>query len=366
MLKSPNHGQLFPLSRMGALRAGRWLAGITTLAAILGLASLALGESALAGAPAPGPSGLHVVAKLPGPDGGWDYASFDPARRRVYVAHGTEVTAIEADTGEVTANFAPGDHLHAVLAIPGTDLIATTNSGDATVKFVDAKTGHIQASAPTTPDPDSAVFDPGSGLLLVMGGDSATVNLVDVRQAKVVGAIVVGGALESPAVDGKGRLFVNNEARAEIDVIDLATRKVVGAYPMAGCEKPSGLAYVEGERLVSACRNGLAKILDAASGKEIASLPIGRRPDAVLYDPARSLAMVPSAESGTLSVIALAGPHDNQVTDVVPTEAGARTGAVDVKTGRVYLPVAKLAPPASPGRRPTPVPGTFGVLVLDR
>ena len=38
----------------------------------------------------PGASGL-AVARIAGPDGGWDYASFDAARRRVYVAHGLKV-----------------------------------------------------------------------------------------------------------------------------------------------------------------------------------------------------------------------------------------------------------------------------------
>ena len=59
----------------------------------------------------PGASGLKVVAQIAGPDGGWDYTSFDTARRRVYVAHGMQVVAINADTGAVTAAFAQGNHL---------------------------------------------------------------------------------------------------------------------------------------------------------------------------------------------------------------------------------------------------------------
>ena len=79
---------------------------------------------------APGPSGLAVTTSIPGPDGGWDYASFDPARRRVYVAHGDKVMMIDADTGKVNADFAQGSRLHAVVPIPGTDLLVTTNSGN--------------------------------------------------------------------------------------------------------------------------------------------------------------------------------------------------------------------------------------------
>ena len=110
----------------------------------------------------------------------------------------------------------------------------------------------------------------------------------------------------------------------------------------------------------------MAKILDATSGREIASLKIGARPDAVLYDPARRLAYVPTGGDGALSVIALSGPGDNSIVATVATQTGARTGAVDPKTGRIYLPTAEFMPPASPGQRPGIKPTTFQILVLDR
>src|ERR1022692_3715811 len=67
------------------------------------------------------PTGLHVVGRIPGPDGGWDYASFDPVRRRVYVTHSDVVIAIDADTGKANLAFAKGYHLHAAVPVPGTD-----------------------------------------------------------------------------------------------------------------------------------------------------------------------------------------------------------------------------------------------------
>jgi hypothetical protein len=58
------------------------------------------------------PSGMHVVSRIAGPDGGWDLVSFDAARRRVYVAHSSQVILIDADTGVANLAFAAGDHLH--------------------------------------------------------------------------------------------------------------------------------------------------------------------------------------------------------------------------------------------------------------
>lgn len=335
--------------------------------AIVFAATLSLAEpTAAADLAGTGASGLKVVSRIAGPDGGWDYASFDPARRRVYVAHGMTVTAIDADSGAVTAAFAQGNHLHAVVPVPGADLIVTTNSGDSSARIISASTGELVASVATAADPDAAIYDPSSGLVLVMGGDSATITFVDPKAAKATGTILVGGALEFAALDHKGRLFVNREDKNDIAVVDLAARKVVATYAMPGCVRPTGLALVAGDRLISACGNGVAKILDAASGREIASLAIGAGPDAVISDPDRALAYVPSGRTGTLAVIALSGPQDNTIIDTVRTDIGARTGALDPKTGRIYLPTADYLPPAAAGQRPSVKPGSFHVIVVGR
>jgi DNA-binding beta-propeller fold protein YncE len=309
-------------------------------------------------------TGLHVVDRIAGPDGGWDYASFDPARGRVYVAHGSSVLMINAASGKMTPNFAAGNHLHAVVPVPGSNLIVTTNSGDLTAKIIDATTGALIGSVTTPKDPDSAIYDPHTGDVVVIGGDGGAITLIDPKAAKAVGEIDVGGDLEFAVPDGEGRLFVNAADKNEIVVVDLDARKVVARYPMAGCLRPTGLAFVEGHRLISSCQS-VAKILDADTGHDIATLPIGVGPDAVIYDRARQVAYIPSGRAGTLAVIALSGAGNNTVIDTIPTTVGARTGAVDTKTGKVYLPSAEYGPPVT-GQRPAIKPGSFAVLVLGK
>jgi DNA-binding beta-propeller fold protein YncE len=327
--------------------------------------ALLLAASLPALAASSGPAPLRIVQRISGPDGHWDYASFDAARRRVYVAHGDTVLSLDVDSGKLDAAFAKGSHLHAVVPVPGADRIVTTNSGDNTAKVIDAKTGAVLASIPAAADTDSAAYDPATGLVVVIGGDSGEITLVDPRAMRAVGSIKVGEPLEFGAPDGKGRFFVNGVAKGEIVVIDLKTKSVAARWPMTGCKAPTGLAYVAGERLVSAC-NGLAKIVSTRDGAEIASLPIGPRPDAVIYDPKRAVAYIPSGGDGALAEIALEGPNANTIVATAKTQVGTRTGAVDPKTGRVFLPTAQFAPPAQPGQRPQAVPGTFQMLVLDR
>jgi DNA-binding beta-propeller fold protein YncE len=338
---------------------------LTSILAAALLASAAAAPAALAADPAH-PTGLHVVSKIAGPDGGWDYTSFDPVRHRVYVAHGMTVLTIDAATGAMNPAFAPGDHLHAVVPVPGTDLVVTTNSGDNTAKIISAATGKLLASIPTADDADGAAYDPKTGLVVVICGDAGTLVLIDAKAKKAVGRIVVGDHLEFGAPDGKGRFFVNVADKNQVAVVDLEARKVLTRYDLQGCKRPTGLAYVVGGRVISDCGDGGVNILDAASGHVIAAFTVGGFPDSVPYDPTRQLAYIPSALAGTLSVIALSGPSNNTIIDTIPTQVGARTGAVDPKTGRVYLPTAEYLPAAAPGKRPQPKAGTFQVLVLDR
>lgn len=333
--------------------------------------AMAVAIALLAGAAAAAPAGssatasLRVIERLPSTDGGWDYASFDPEHRRFYVSHGNEVLALDVDTGKLNPTWAPGDHLHEVLPIPGAGRVLTTNSGDNTVRILSSD-GALEATLPVAADADGAVYDPSTGLAIVINGEPGLLTLVDPRKAKVVGQIDVGKGLEFAAVDGRGRAFVNIESQSQIAVIDLRKRAVVARYPLDGCKGPGGLAFVSGDRLITACHNDDAEILDARTGSRIASLSIGGFPDAVIYDAARKVAYIPTALDGKLNVVALSGPQDNKVIERVPTQIGARTGAVDPKTGRVYLPTAQYKLPVPKGQRPTTIPGTFVILVVGR
>lgn len=306
---------------------------------------------------------LKVMARIPGPDGGWDYATFDAARHKVYVTRRTTVMVVDVASGKVDPHFSDGGRLHAAVPVPGTDFIVTTDSGDNTAKVISATDGHLIVAIPTPKDADGAIYDAHSGLVLVVCGDGGAVALIDARAGKSVGVIDVGSPLEFAGVDGQGHAFVNEEEKNAVAALDLAALKVTASWPLPGCQRPTGLAYGEGQ-VVSACGNGVVDILDATDGKPLASLTIGKGPDAVIYDPKLHTAYVPSGATGTLAVIPLTGPAKDTITATVPTSVSARTGTVDPETGRIYLPSAQYVPPATPGARPQPKPGTFEMIVV--
>jgi DNA-binding beta-propeller fold protein YncE len=116
---------------------------------------------------------------------------------------------------------------------------------------------------------------------------------------------------------------------------------------------------------VSTCANLKALALSATTGKVLASLPIGKYPDAIVFDPVRELVFVPCALPGTLVVLAVKDPAAPTVVANIPVARGAHTAAIDAKGGRLYLPAGDFAPPTTPGGRPTMIPGTFKVQVLS-
>jgi DNA-binding beta-propeller fold protein YncE len=308
-------------------------------------------------------AGYHVVDKIPGPDGGWDYLRVDAAHNRVLIPRGSSVTAIDLATKVSTPGLTPGGRQHVALPVNDSREMLVTNGADNTAIFADAKTGAVIAAVPTAKGPDDAIIDPKSGLALVMGHGGGAVTLIDPKTHKVVGTVEIGGALEEAVADGSGRAFVNIEDKNEIAVIDIAAQKVTAHWPLAGCDGPTGLTYDPQDKLLIAACNGATALISPTSGKVLQTLPTGKGADGVVYDARRHVAFVPAGRDGTMSVIAFA-KGQGRIAETVTTQVGARTLAVDERTGRVYLPTATYTPPAGGVGRPIVTPGSFQILVV--
>ncbi|NPD65184.1 YncE family protein [Lichenicola cladoniae] len=344
-------------TRMRSRLAAISMSLLVVVLAPMGRASTLAGPSPI---PAAIPSRIVADLHLGDAGGGWDYATVDAAGGRLLVARMAGVDTVNLATNRAGPVLTSGRHVHSVLPVPYHRLLLT-NGDDNTATIVDDESGLLLDTLKTGSKPDGAVLDRATGQVLVMNGKSGSITRIDVgRSSHVAGTIQVGGALEAPVLDGSGRLFVNVEDRNEIAVIGLSEGAVVARYKLAGCEGPTGLAYVASHRvLVSVCSNGVAEIV-GDDGVERARLAVGPHPDAVIVDRVHDRVFIPGGGNGTLSEISFAGgPH---VSRVFSTRPGARTGAYDPKTQYVYLPYGRMDRTTG---TPTLVPGSFGVLVVD-
>ncbi|TPG14317.1 YncE family protein [Sphingomonas oligophenolica] len=306
----------------------------------------------------------HVAGHIAGPDGGgWDYVAVDVAARVLYVAHGDAVTRVDLAKRDAGRSIGTIVHGHAVVPLAH-GMLLVTSGRDNSVRLIDATTGVEQAKLAVGDDPDAAAYETASGHVFVMNAHDGTISDVDPHEMKVVRTITVKPALEF-AVIGRGRtLYVNNEDADEIEVVDLAAGKLVRSIALTGCEGPTGLAFdASHDRLISACANGKAAVVDTRAAKLTGLIDIGRGPDAVMLDAKRQVALIPCGRDGVLEVLSLAARSVRKVA-TVKTEVGARTGAIDARTGNVYLPTAAFDPPARAGGRPVARAGTFHLLVV--
>jgi len=313
----------------------------------------------------------RLVATIPlGGGVKWDYLHFDPARDRVYVSHGDEVTVVDARADKVVGELADLPGSHGIAVDPVSGLVYADSAGRSVLVAFDPKNFAPVASAPVLDDADGVSYDPFSRKVFVSGGDGDGFTPVSTVTGKADGNIELGTSPEFHVADGKGSVYVDLVDAGAIARIDSATDKVVATWPVAPCVHPKGLAIDPVARvLFASCANGLGVVVSADSGKVLAALPIGKGTDAARFDPAHQRFLASNGD-GTLSVIAKRGTNSFALVGTVRTAPGARTMAVDPATGRVFLvtaTVTKTIPPAGPGDHPHYVfaPGSLKLLVFD-
>jgi DNA-binding beta-propeller fold protein YncE len=217
-------------------------------------------------------------------------------------------------------------------------------------------------------NPDAILYDGASKRVFTFNGRSKNSSVIDAETGKLVATIPLDGKPEFAVADGKGTVFVNIEDKSELTRINSHKATVVKTWPLTPCEEPSGLAMdPQHRRLFAGCHNKMMAVVDADSGKVIATPAIGEGVDANAFDSARKLAFSSNGD-GTLTVVHEDSPDKYKVVENAATQRFARTMALDTKNHDVYLVTAEIeeSPPQKEGERPrrTMKPGSFTLLVM--
>lgn len=321
---------------------------------------------------APQAGGYHVIRRIPvGGEGGWDYLRVDPDAHRIYISRGTHMMVVDENSGKVIGDLQETKGIHGVALATDLGKGFTSNGGDQSVTVFDLKTiKPITVIKVTGENPDSIIYDPQSKRVFTLNGRSSNATAIDATTNKVVGTVNLNGKPEEPALDGRGNMFVNLEDKSAILEFDVKTLAVKGTWPIAPCEGPSALAYDSAHhRLFAACDKILG-VINADTGKVVASPPIGGDPDGDGYDPGTGMIFAACRE-GLVSVIHEDGPDKYSVIGNITTQFGTRTMTLDPKTHHVFTVTAdfKAAPPPTPDNprpRPQPIDGSFVILEIGQ
>jgi hypothetical protein len=300
-------------------------------------------------------------------DGGTDYVTVESATGRVFVSRATHMMVVDGKSGKVLGDIpdTPGVHGAGIATKAGHGF--TTNGGNSTVTMFDLKTlAVIKQIKVEQGGLDGIMYDEPDDKIILTNHSRpvGTLTALDPKTGDIVGtAELEDTAPEGAAADGKGHIFVNNEGKHTIQVVDVNTWKATASWPLPPCEQgPTGIAYDRAtNRIFSGC-NKTSVVVDASSGKIVATIENGTRVDALGWDPSQKLIYIPNGGEGTVTVVHQDSADKYTVVATVTTFAGAKTITVDPKTHNAYLfqpergpapaPAAGAAPPpAGPGGR---------------
>lgn len=314
----------------------------------------------------------HVTAQWKiGGDSSWDYLAVDPVSRLLYVTHGDHVVVVDTNSGEVKADITGLKGTHGVVFDTSGKFGYISDGRANEVVVFDRTTNAIVQHIPAGTNPDGIVFEPVTQTVWAFNGRSRNATVIDDATHQVIATVPLPGKPEFPVADGKGSIYDNIEDLSQIVHIDAKTHSVVAAWPLAPCESPSGLAIDRDHaRLFAVCDNHKMAVVNAESGKVIATPAIGDGPDAAGFDAKYQLAFSSNGE-GTLTVVHEDSPDSFSVLQTLPTKQGARTMALDQASGKIFVVTADFGPrPAAtaenPHPRPSIAPGSFTILAISR
>ena len=301
----------------------------------------------------------------------WDYLHYDPTSGRLYIAHQDRVTVVDGQSGQIVGAITGiSGGAHGIVISHATDQGFTDDGKAGEAIVFDLKTLKITKRIKAKPDADGIIYDPVSRHIFVIDGRSGALTVIDPLTDEAVATVVVGTSLEFGVSGHNGKLYINGLERHEIVRVDVKTNKVDAHWPMPTCRQPLGMAIDRAHhRLFSACYNRRMIVMNTDNGAIVAKLTIGTGPDAARFDPKRQL-VLSSNGMGTLSVIHEDGPDKYTVLPSIKTQKGARTMALDVKTGRVFLVAANVkinptVPPQDYRHRFLIVPNSLKLFMLD-
>jgi DNA-binding beta-propeller fold protein YncE len=338
--------------------------GKTTIFTSLFLATVAVASSRVAAQSA---TGRYRVTKTiaVGGDEGWDYLTADGALRRIYVSHGSHVVVLDTASNAVVGDIPDTQGVHGIAIAPEAGRGFTSNGRANTVTIFDRNTFKTLGTVKAGTNPDAIIYDPSTKRVFTMNGRSQDTTAINAADGSVVGTLALGGKPEFAVADGKGSIFVNIEDKSELVEFDAQKLTVLNRWPLAPCEEPSGLAGdLKSRRLFAGCGNKLMAIINADTGKMVATVPIGDGVDANAFDPGTNLAFA-STGDGFVTAVHEDSPDKYTVVANVPTKRSARTMTLDLETHALFLSAADFDPPAPGERRGKMKPGSFVVLRLD-
>ena len=276
--------------------------------------------------------------------GGFDHADVHEGTDRLYVAHTSNdaVDVIDTARDQYIESVLGFTAVAGALVSEARGLVFTSNRGENTVSVFAPCAERESFKIAVGVKPNGLAFDPARGILIAANvgdpsiPDSHTVSIVDLARRERIAEVKVPGRTRWAIYDESRQLFfVNIASPARIVVIDARhPTRVSREYdiPAAG---PHGLDLDPATgRLICACDAGVLLAIDPNSGDVVGDVGLSGAPDVMfLHQRPFGRLYVAVGEPGVIDIINV---ETMRREEVVSTEPGAHTLALDRKRNKVY------------------------------
>jgi DNA-binding beta-propeller fold protein YncE len=285
----------------------------------------------------------HIELPAHRSNGGFDHADVHPPTDRLYVAHTSNdsIDIIDCVRDRYIESMPGLTAVAGALVSEARGLVFTSNRGEDTVSVFApcAERDAIKVAVGTKPN--GLAFDASRGTLIAANvgdplvPDSHTISVVDVGRRERIAEIRVPGRTRWAVYDAaRETFFVNIASPARIVAVDAREPIKISNEYVIPAEGPHGLDLDPAkDRLLCACDAGVLLAIDAASGRILRDVALSGAPDVIFLNQLSRRLYVAIGDPGVIDVINV---DTMRREEVVPTEAGAHTLALDRKRSKVY------------------------------
>jgi DNA-binding beta-propeller fold protein YncE len=285
----------------------------------------------------------HIELPAHRSNGGFDHADIHPPSDRLYVAHtaNDSIDVIDCAQDRYVESVNGLTAVAGALVSEARDLVFTSNRGENTVSVFSPGAERSAVKIAVGVKPNGLAFDPVRGILIAANvgdpaiPDSCTVSVVELGRRERIAEITVPGRTRWAVYDAaRAMFFVNIASPARIVAIDARDPTKIAKEYAVPADGPHGLDLDAAKgRLLCACDAGVLVAIDATSGRVVGDVPLSGTPDVIFLDPRSGHLYVAVGDPGVIDVVDVGTMRR---IEVVPTEAGAHTLALDRKRSKVY------------------------------
>ncbi len=284
---------------------------------------------------------LQLVQTIPlgKVEGRIDHMYLSPDGKRLFIAAlgNNSVEIVNTEGGVLAGRISGMKEPQGVAYLPESRRLVVASGGQGQCLFYDEAL-MLVGKVDGLDDADNVRYDAKARLLYV-GYGSGALAVIDPEKMVKVADIRLDGHPESFQLEANGqRIFVNVPTADQIVVINREKRAVVAKWPVkeARANFPMALDETSHRLLVGCRRPARLLVLDAESGKVVASLDCPGDTDDVFYDAAHRRIYV-SGGAGTISIFEQADPDHYRLLETVPTAPGSRTSLLAPNADRLFV-----------------------------